>query len=150
MPALVAVASRWQNWASDFKRMRGENISANHRWRGRHLHFPDVFVPKLGVGSDTGPHQFYTLGVVDDGQFDSALANVILGALKGAILADDDARDVVKQSRAAAHVAGRQGGIKGRPAVVTRLEPACVFETIHLGVQNGATLLDTAIVSPTD
>ena len=59
------------------------------------LFLPDVFVPEFGMGGDELLHQSDTLGAIDDFQLHSTRANVILGPLKRAVLANDDPRDVV-------------------------------------------------------
>src|SRR5262245_26520256 len=95
-------------------------------------------------------HQLAALGVVNDHHLDAAGSNVLFGAAEGAVLADDNFPDAIEQGCAAAHVTGRQRGIENGPAIIGRLEPAGIFETIHFRVEHGASLLHPPIVTASD
>ena len=95
-------------------------------------------------------HELDTLGAINDVNFHPAGAQVFLRAAECLILADDNNWDLIKKNCAAAHVAGRQRGIKSRAAVVGRLKPSRVFQAVHFGVQHRAAFLHSLIVSATD
>src|SRR5882672_5900917 len=88
----------------------------------------DVFVPQLRTSADESAHQLHARRIVRDRDFDAARTHVGLGTLEGAVLADDHARNLVEQDRAAAHVARREGRVDRRARVLARLEPARVLQ----------------------
>jgi hypothetical protein len=85
--------------------------------------------------------------ILRDHEFHAARAHHGLGALEGAVLADHDARDLVEQRSAAAHVAGRKRRVERAARVLARLEAARVLEGVHLRVQDGAAALHAAVVA---
>ena len=86
---------------------------------------------------------------MDEDQLDTARAHIGLGALEGLVLADHDARDLVQQRRAAAHVARRERRVQRAAGVLFGLQAPGVLKRIHLGMQDGAAALDTTIVATT-
>ncbi len=110
----------------------------------------DVFVPKLRPGCNKIAHQADALGVLHDVDFYALAPDVILGALKGDVLANDDVGDLVEESRAAAHGTGREGGIKDALGVNAGGKAAGVFQAIHLGMVDDAAVLDALIVAAAD
>src|SRR5258706_10310966 len=105
----------------------------------------DVLVPELRPGGDEVAHELHARRVIENLQLDAARAHVVFRPLKRLMLADDDLGNLVQQRCAAAHVAGRERRVEGRPLVVARSEPAGVFQAIHLGMQNRATLLHAPV-----
>src|ERR1043166_7382623 len=115
-------------------------------WSGPDLH-SNILVPQLRTRGDEMPHQLNTPRVLPHFQLHALRAHVLFRAFERDIFTDDDARDLVEQSSAAAHRTRRQSRIKRATAVGGCLLPACVFEAIHLGVMNDAAVLDTLIVA---
>ena len=110
----------------------------------------DVLVPELRAGGDEVLHQPDAARIVDDLELDAPSAEVVFGALEGAILADDDAWHLVEQGRPAAHVAGGEGRVEDAALVLGGSQAAGVFEAIHLAVEDGAAPLDASVVAAAD
>src|SRR4051812_27990404 len=72
--------------------------------RGRTCSNADVLVPKVGLGIDKLVHQLNALLKIQDFQRHAAGAHIILRTAKSDVLADDQARDLVEERGAAAHV----------------------------------------------
>src|SRR5688500_7025310 len=110
----------------------------------------DVLVPEVRPGGDELPHQPDAALIVQNDEVHSALAKIRLRAGKGRVFARDHARDAIKQHRAAAHVAWRQGRVQRRAPIVRRAQSPCVLQAVHLGVKHRTATLDTPVVSPGD
>ena len=105
---------------------------------------------ELRVPGDELLNHLVAFGAIDDFQLHATRANVILRPAERAVLADHNPWDAVQESRAAAHVAGRERRVEGRAGVVARGEAPRVLEAVHLGVQDRAAALDAAIVAAAD
>ena len=114
---------------------------------GSVIHDGNIFVPEHGIVADEVPHQANTLRMVDYFDFDTARPEIILGAPKRTILADNDSGNFVQQNGAATHVAGRERGVQGGTAIVSRGKPPSILKTIHFGVQHRVQLLNSLVVS---
>jgi hypothetical protein len=68
----------------------------------------DIFVPKFRVSFDETGHEFDALLVLHDVEDDSVASHVVFGALKGDVLADYDAWNLVQYDGSAAHGTGRE------------------------------------------
>src|SRR4030095_3828658 len=66
------------------------------------------------------------------------------------VLADHDARDAVEQNRPGAHRARRRGRVQDTSRIHGGPEPAGVFQSVHLTVEDSAAPLHAAIVPPPD
>jgi len=111
---------------------------------------PDVLVPQFRPGLDEIAHDSDALGVLHNLDLYALTADVILGTLESDIFPDDDVGDFVKKSRAAAHGAGRESGIKDALGVNAGGQAAGVFQAIHLGMVDDAAVLDPLVVAAPD
>src|SRR5260221_14031118 len=110
----------------------------------------DVLIPKLGPDGDEIPHQFDAFRVLQHVHFRALRADIILGALEGDVLADDDVGDFIKNCGATAHRARRKRGVKRALLIDGGLETARIFQAIHFGMMNDASVLDTLVVAAPD
>lgn len=69
---------------------------------------------------------------------------------EGLVFANDHFWDAIEVNGAAAHGAGREGGVEFGLAVNLGGLAARVFESIHLAVENGAAFLNSSIVASAD
>ncbi len=110
----------------------------------------DVFVPEFRAVGDEVAHQADALGVLDDLELHALAADVILGALEGHVLADDDVGDFVEKGGAAAHGARGEGGVEGALGIDAGGEAAGVFQAIHFSMMDDAAVLDALVVAAAD
>ncbi len=61
------------------------------------LLFPDIFVPEIWVSLNEVRHQADAIRIIEHNKFDSVLPEEILSAEEVPILANDDARNAIKQ-----------------------------------------------------
>ena len=108
----------------------------------------DVFVPQGGFVGDEALHEGDAAGIVGEGELDAVGAEEVFLSLEGDIFADHHAGDLVEQDGAGAHGARGQGGVEGAFGVDGGGQAAGVFEGVHLAVEDGAALLDAAVVAP--
>src|SRR5262249_25440953 len=116
--------------------------------QGRVALFADVLGPELGSSGDELAHQSHTLRVVAHVDLDAARPEVVL--LRSAIvcvLADHHTGDAIEQDRPAAHVARHERRIERCARIVRGPQTPRPLEAIHLGVQHGAPLLYSTVVS---
>ena len=137
---------KWANWLVSGQTRGPSSVLGNRHWS----FLADDLVPELRVGGDEVLHQPDAARIVDDLELDAPSAEVVFGALEGAILADDDAWHLVEQGRPAAHVAGGEGRVEDAALVLGDSQAAGVFEAIHLGVEDGAAPLDASVVAAAD
>jgi len=110
----------------------------------------DIFVPERWMGGDELPHQCHAFLIVHDFDLNTSRTQVVLGPLKRAILTNNNPGYAVQQYGAAAHIAGRQRRIEHRLAIIGSCQPPCILEAIHLGMQHGATLLNSLVMPTPD
>src|SRR5262245_4922442 len=111
---------------------------------------PNIFIPQLRLGGDEVAHQLDARRILADFHGYTLRADVFLGALEGYVFADDDARDFVKERRAAAHGTGGKGGVEGAALVNRGFSATGVFQAVHFRVMNCAAFLDSLVVAAAD
>ena len=110
--------------------------------------FADVFVPQIGVGCDELGHHLNAFWVFEVDDFDSLGAEEIGGAGEVVAFADDDFGDSELHGRAAAEIAGHEGGIEDGVAI--GLLSAGVHEAIDFRVGHGVAVLDASVAAAAD
>src|SRR5439155_17448884 len=93
-------------------------------------------------------HQLLALHILNDLDRHPPGAQQVLLPEEGPVLADDDPRDAVEEYGAAAHRAGRQGGVQRAPSIDPRRSPTSALQRVHLAVKHDAPALH-APVAPT-
>src|SRR2546427_501552 len=108
----------------------------------------DVLRPQGRLSPNEVCHQLLALHILNDLDRHPPGAQQVLLPEEGPVLADDDPRDAVEEYGAAAHRAGRQGGVQRAPSIDPRRSPTSALQRVHLAVKHDAPALH-APVAPT-
>ena len=94
----------------------------------------NVNSPVLRLLANELAHQLLALLALHVDDFDAARLEVRFAAEESVVLAEHDARDLVEDAGAGAHVAGRERGVHGGAFVGGGGQAACVFEGGDFGL----------------
>src|SRR6185312_15862257 len=92
-------------------------------------------------------HQVNAVFILKHLNANAARAQEFFFPLEGAVLANDYARDSVKQDSSGTHGAGGKSGVEYRLAIYRCGAAACIFQGIHLTVPDGAAVLHAPVVT---